>query len=142
MTPQPPTATGWNFALAVLSEWRRTVAVIIIIMLLGWPLMVIKRWAEDAGVVDNIPLVEQETRQLEHTKQDAMLTLLSTTTIEQAAITRSILLELKSHGIGAAQDRQMLAYFTWKQCTTDNGPDAKICEQFEDLGPQTHSAPH
>ena len=134
MTPQPPVAAGWQFALAVLSEWRRTFAVMIIVMLLGWPAVVIKNWAQDMGYAQSLGIGEQADREAEHARQDKVHTTISRGIIQQASISQAILEELKSHNTGASQDRQMLGYFTWKQCIQDNGKNATICKQFQRMG--------
>jgi hypothetical protein len=129
--PEFQLASPWQFALAILSNWHKTVATVIVVMLLGWPMVVAKRWLEDAGVLASVPGTEQSLRQQEHASQDKVHSVIADAVLDQASISKSILLELKNHNQGASQDRQMLAYFTWKQCITDNGPKAEICTQFE-----------
>jgi hypothetical protein len=136
----PYSSGPWQFALAILSEWHRTVATVIIVMLLGWPAIVIKKWGEDAGLWASLAGIEQTNRQAEHRAQDQIHATLAGSLQEQARISKDILVELKNHNYGAASDRQMLGYFTWKQCVQDNGKDAKICRQFQDIvgQPQPH----
>ena len=120
----------WQFAIEVISEWRRLIGVVIVIMLLGWPSMVIKNWLVDAGTLQSLGVSEQADRQREHEVQDKLHEALSHGLQQQVGISQQILEEIKAHGDGAAKDRQMLSYFTWKMCIQDNGKNANICKQF------------
>lgn len=133
MSTPLPVAGPWQFALAILGRWQNTVAITIIILLLGWPTVVVIGWMQDMGFVRSMGLAEQDDRQAEHRQQDQVHQVMADALQEQAKISKQILIELKGHNVGASQDRQMLGYFTWKQCVQDNGKGAQICKQFQQV---------
>jgi len=109
MTPQPPAATGWQFALAILSNWHKTIAVIIIIMLLGWPTVVIIDMGQDLGFWGSAGSREQQSRQAEHRGQTAVLT-------EIAAGMKEVTTALQAHNLQSIRKDDIIAYLLSEDC--------------------------
>lgn len=61
-----------QFVLDLL-EWRKSVALVVIVLLLGWPSMVILNMGQDLGYWGSFNKREQTSRQEEHRRQTKLL---------------------------------------------------------------------
>lgn len=121
-------ATAWDFALAVISEWRRTIAAVIVIMLLGWPTVVIVQWTERAGLWGSESRRSFSQRANEHKVQTEFL---MKADMDRAQMKKSFALlaeSIMSHNEVALQRDGVILFFARDLCYTKYGEEANICE--------------
>jgi len=126
-----PPITSWQFAVAVLSEWRRTVAAVIIVLILGWPTTVIVNWLQDAGVMPG----EQNHREAEHTRQLVVLHQIADGVMKHAINTERQLELLESHDRASQNKDVIIAHLLLEDCEKEiqNKARARRCARLEKL---------
>jgi len=123
----------FDFFTGLFDQNRKVFLFVFIVLISGWPAQFFIDKMEQWQMLPSPAAAEQISRKNEHLAHYAMIQSVQGSVRENNRLNSAILSQLEAQTKGAAADRNILSFYTWKECIRDNGKGAKICARFEKL---------